>query len=434
MAGYPVCSGRSEIEGINSKPLSLLHHRLSCRIQHLFTSNSLPIYLVSLHSFTSISTYNFYTSIHLALKPFTHSLNQNAQPSCLSSLTFNSIQPSQSSTPTNMAARSAAQLLAELEAMRKRHLDEQTALQAHHRALEVKHLQKAHATESALLATLLALPHIHPHAPPQTPPAATSPTRTPVALNLQGSDLDIGVITPAPAPTLAPPLTPRAPRVPARLLQAFKQHSGPPLLPHHPTPAPTPSTQPPSPLISDVSPAPSAPLTPCPHTPSPSAKRPASPTGPGMILYDAPRRAPKAAKTTADMAATPRPATLAGTPKTPPAKMVAPAPAAVPAPAPLPSLSRARTLPVRAARVSGASRTREIIEGEMFWRRMSAVAQKSFCEEDEEGRGGREEEVVRNSEGRRALLAERAREIRFVAKETTSVDVEMGEEVVVAAL
>ena len=89
-------------------------------------------------------------------------------------------------------------------------------------------------------------------------------------------------------------------------------------------------------------------------------------------------------------------------------------------------------LPVRAARVSGASRTREIIEGEMLWRRMSAIAQKSFCEEDKEGRGA--EEVVRNGEGRRALLAERAKETRFVAKETRSVDVEMGEEVVVAAL
>ena len=103
------------------------------------------------------------------------------------------------------------------------------------------------------------------------------------------------------------------------------------------------------------------------------------------------------------------------------------------APAPVPSLSRARTLPGRAARVSGASRTREIIEGEMLWRRMSAIAQKSFCEEDEEGRGGKGEEVVRNGEGRRALLAERAKEIRFVAKET-SVDVEMWEEAVVAAL
>jgi hypothetical protein len=41
---------------------------------------------------------------------------------------------------------------------------------------------------------------------------------------------------------------------------------------------------------------------------------------------------------------------------------------------------------------------------------------------------------VRNGEGRRALLAERAKEIRFVTKETRSVDVEMGEEVVVAAL
>ena len=325
-----------------------------------------------------------------------------------------------------MAARSAAQLLAELEAMRKRHLGEQTALQAHHRALEVKHLQKAHATESALLATLLALPHIHPHLPPQTPPAATSPTRTPVALNLQDPDLDIGVITPAPAPTLASPLTPRTPRVPARLLQAFKQHSGPPLLPHHPTPAPTPSTQLPNPLTPNVSPTPPAPLTPRPHTPSPSAKRPASPTGPGFILYDAPRRAPKAAKTMAGMAATPRPAILAGTPKTPPAKTAAPAP--------VPSLSSARMLPVRAARVSGASRTREMIEGEMLWRRMSAIAQKSFCEEDEEGSGGKGEEVVRNGEGRRALLAERAKEIRFVAKETRSVDVEMGEEVVVAAL
>ena len=70
----------------------------------------------------------------------------------------------------------------------------------------------------------------------------------------------------------------------------------------------------------------------------------------------------------------------------------------------------------------------------MLWRRMSAVAQKSFCEEDEEGRGGKGEEVVRNGEGRRALLAERAKEIRFVAKETKSVDVEMGEEAVVAAL
>lgn len=94
-------------------------------------------------------------------------------------------------------------------------------------------------------------------------------------------------------------------------------------------------------------------------------------------------------------------------------------------------------LPVRAARVSGASRTREIIEDEMLWRRMSAIAQKSFCEEDEEGREGKGEEVVRNGEGRRALLAERAKEIRFVAKETRSVDVEMGEEmgeeVVVAA-
>ena len=90
-------------------------------------------------------------------------------------------------------------------------------------------------------------------------------------------------------------------------------------------------------------------------------------------------------------------------------------------------------LPVRAARVSGASRTREIIEGEMLWRRMSATSQKSFCEEDEEG-SGKGEEVVRNGEGRRALLAERAKEVRFVAKETRSVDVEMGEEVVVAAL
>jgi len=113
--------------------------------------------------------------------------------------------------------------------------------------------------------------------------------------------------------------------------------------------------------------------------------------------------------------------------------MAAPVAATTPAPAPVPSLSRARTLPVRAARVSGVSRTREIIEGEMLWRRMSAIAQKSFCEEDEEGRGGRGKEIVRSGGGRRALLAERAKGIRFVAKET-SVDVEMGEEVVGAAL
>lgn len=81
---------------------------------------------------------------------------------------------------------------------------------------------------------------------------------------------------------------------------------------------------------------------------------------------------------------------------------------------------------MRAARVSGASRTREIIEGEMLWRRMSAITQKSFCEEDEE-------EVVRSGGGRRAILAERAKGIRFVAKET-SVDVEMGGEVVGATL
>lgn len=108
-------------------------------------------------------------------------------------------------------------------------------------------------------------------------------------------------------------------------------------------------------------------------------------------------------------------------------------PAAATAPAPLSSLSRARTLPVRAARVSGASRTREIIEGEMLWKRMSAIAQKSLCEEDEKEEGGGEA-VVRSGGGRRAILAERAKGVQFVAKETRSVDVEMGEEVVGAAL
>ncbi|OCL08924.1 hypothetical protein AOQ84DRAFT_363698 [Glonium stellatum] len=305
-----------------------------------------------------------------------------------------------------MAAPDAAELLIKLQAMRQRHLDEQTALHARHRGVEANEIKKAHAAESAVISALRALLHAHAHLPPpQTPPAQKPSIRKPVTVDLGDSDSDTEELDLAPAP----PRTPRTPPVPSRLLQAFKQHSGPPLLPHHSGPplVPAAASTPTRPPKLPRSPTSDLELTPT----TPSTKRYASPIGSG-IMYDEPRYSSKKAKTTTSTSQAAKPISNSAN-----EGALNNAPSVSP---PSAASSAARTLPSRAARAAATSRVAGIMKEEWRTRRMSdeALSRELGGRLSEDRDVGRDAKISGGEEGsRKAFLAERARGDRFLARE-----------------